>query len=409
MKITAFEISFVRCYSIAIFVIVGLCMPCSMAFGQESAAGGSAKERYEKAVAKGRELAKKCRNISVRFFDGSLAKSYEWKDKWDVAAKELADQKSVIEDAVVDWFFECEDPDESLVQIAAGVSSESYRAGDFELTWKLMEKVRKYWPNPNDAKLLRTMALVAIKTNRFDYALNYIQNHPEAAAAIEELEGQLDKNMFILCPQLAEDWNVEKEIRKKEAVADDLPLVKLELSTGEVVVELFENEAPNTVANFINLVESGHYSDSVFHPVLKDIAAQTGIYSKTRKAPTSYVIENEGKKPNARHHFAGSLSMVSIGGGKHSSSSVFAFTQLPNPDLDWDGTEEDTSVQTVFGRVVSGMSAVAAIPATVEIDAETKEQKDLNVEDYAIIKNATVIRKRDHEYNCEKAQSKDYK
>ena len=175
-------------------------------------------------------------------------------------------------------------------------------------------------------------------------------------------------------------------------------------STGDVVVELFENEAPEAVASFITLVESGFYDDSVFLPVVSSVVAQTGYYNRTKKDPMDYTIKNESRLPSARDHFVGSLSMVGNKGGRGDASSIFAIMMVPNPDLDWDRTEEDEVSQTVFGRVVSGMDRVFALPATVEIDPETLEEKPIRNSNPGYIVKATVIRKRDHQYTFEKTR-----
>ncbi len=71
-------------------------------------------------------------------------------------------------------------------------------------------------------------------------------------------------------------WEHEQELRAAEAKADDLPRVLLETTRGPVVIELFEDQAPNTVANFIQLVESGFYDGSDFYQVVDDFVAQGG-------------------------------------------------------------------------------------------------------------------------------------
>ena len=71
-----------------------------------------------------------------------------------------------------------------------------------------------------------------------------------------------------LLPYYKKAWEVEKGIRDAEAKADDLPRVLLKTSKGDIELELFENEAPNTVANFISLVEKKFYDGLTFHRVL---------------------------------------------------------------------------------------------------------------------------------------------
>ena len=129
---------------------------------------------------------------------------------------------------------------------------------------------------------------------------------------------------------------------------------------------------------------------------------QTGIVNRTRSVPViDYKIKNESRSDISRDHFSGSLSMASFD-GKDASATVFVITLLPNPDLDWNRTEEDNVSQTVFGRVISGMGHVAALPVTMEVDPETEEQTPIKGVTPGHIEKASVIRKREHEYTFEK-------
>jgi cyclophilin family peptidyl-prolyl cis-trans isomerase len=358
--------------------------------------------RYMKAMSDTRDLVKVCRNISTRFFDDSHAESFEWKEKWAIAAKDLADQRIVLEEAAIDWFFECKKPNMDLLSVLGAISREIYAAGNFELSYKILEKIAKF--RPDDIKLMRQMALAGIKCNKFDAGMELVQTQ-KGLQVIGELERQLDKNMFGMCPTLVENWEREAELRKQEAEADKdnlLPRVKLEIGSDVVVLELFENEAPETVANFISLVESGYYDDSYCAPVVKDIIAQAGFFNRsTGSVPVGYVIKNESILPNARKHFAGSLTMASDG-TKDSASTVFGITLVPNPELDWNGEKDDEISQTVFGRVVEGMQVINTLPATIEIDEETQEENKIKDAEPKIITKATVIRKRNHEYKFER-------
>ena len=358
----------------------------------------AAKQSYDESVAKGRELAKKCRNVMVRFYDGSLAESYEWKEQWPEVKEELSAHQLVMEKAAIDWFLECDEPSRELLQMASVVSKQVYDAGDMEAAYQLMTKIKRLYPG-KDILLERRLALIGIKTNRFHHAAEFVKL-ADAKDAVDEIESQVDKNMFYLSPLLNARWQVEAETQKKEAEADDLPQIKFETSNGEVIVELFENEAPETVANFIQLVESGYYDNSIFAPVIANIVAQSGVY--TRKPQPDYQIKNESRRQDARSHFVGSLTMTASENSDTSSASMFAITLLPNPDLDWTRDEEDELSQTVFGRVVSGIEHVRALPATVEIDPETEEQKPIKNVTPGVIEKVTVIRKRDHEYKFEK-------
>jgi hypothetical protein len=80
--------------------------------------------------------------------------------------------------------------------------------------------------------------------------------------AIADRAGKLDQAAQQLRAELPgqkKAWTDEQAVRKQEAAADDLPRVKLETSKGTIVIELFENEAPQAVANFVSLVEKKYY------------------------------------------------------------------------------------------------------------------------------------------------------
>ncbi|MBX3440035.1 MAG: peptidylprolyl isomerase, partial [Planctomycetaceae bacterium] len=174
-------------------------------------------------------------------------------------------------------------------------------------------------------------------------------------------------------------WKTEQEIRRKEAAAtgdQQLPRVLMKTDQGDILLELFENEAPNTVANFVSLVESGYYDGIPFHRVLPGFMAQGGMQPDPSKA-VDYTIKCECYQDNARRHFTGSLSMAKTQ-QPDSGSTQFFLTHLPTPHLDKEIAPE--SVHTVFGRVVEGMDAVAALG-----------QGDK-------ILSATIVRKRNHEY-----------
>jgi len=215
----------------------------------------------------------------------------------------------------------------------------------------------------------------------------------------EEILSQADKDSELI-PQLggrylessaeyAKLWEKEQAIRAKEAAAkgdQQLPRVKIQTSRGEIVLELFENEAPNTVANFISLVESKVYDGTRFHRVIPSFMAQGGDPLSKDDNPRNdgtggpgYTIKCECYRPDARKHFRGSLSMAHA--GKDTGGSQFFLTHLPTAHLN--PNAEEQRGHTVFGRVVTGMDIVAALEVGDEIES------------------ATVIRKRNHPYKPE--------
>ena len=195
----------------------------------------------------------------------------------------------------------------------------------------------------------------------------------EASVALQDL------------PTAKEAWMVEKAVRAKEAAADDLPRVKLETNRGAVVIELYENEAPGAVGNFVSLVESGYYDGLTFHRVLPGFMAQGGCPDGTGSSGPGYNIACECEQANHRNHFRGTLSMAHA--GKNTGGSQFFLTFKRTSHLD--------GLHTVFGRVVEGIDVLAKLQRRSPGQGGTLPTPD------KIVK-AEVIRKRDHEYKPNK-------
>lgn len=233
----------------------------------------------------------------------------------------------------------------------------------------------------DDGQILLTGATAAMMTSDLDAAARFLK---EAAAAgvssekIEPLEAAL----------AAERPKVDAEMAKRaaEAEADDLPRVRIETSKGTLVVELFENEAPNTVANFISLVEKHFYDGTVFHRVIPQFMAQGGDPTGTGRGGPDYAIACECDLPGARKHFLGTLSMAHA--GRNTGGSQFFLTFRPTEHLD--------GKHTVFGRVIEGLDVLPKIQRTEGPTGGTPDK---------IIK-AEVVRKRDHAYEPETLPSR---
>jgi len=177
---------------------------------------------------------------------------------------------------------------------------------------------------------------------------------------------------------------VEAEMakRKADAAANDRPRVTITTSKGDIVVELFEDDAPNTVANFVSLVEKGFYDGTPFHRVIAGFMAQGGDPTGTGSGGPGHAIECECELPTARKHFLGSLSMAHA--GKNTGGSQFFLTFRPTEHLD--------GRHTVFGRVVEGFDV---LPKLARTQVEDKPVEGVTPD--RIVK-ATMLRKRDHAY-----------
>ncbi len=119
---------------------------------------------------------------------------------------------------------------------------------------------------------------------------------------------------------------------------------------GEIHVELFPDEAPATVANFVNLAQRGYYNGLNFHRVIADFMIQGGDPTGTGSGGPGYQFKDEFH-PTRRHDSPGMLSMANSGPG--TNGSQFFVTHIAT---DWLNDKH-----TVFGKVTDGQSVVDAV------------------------------------------------
>lgn len=124
----------------------------------------------------------------------------------------------------------------------------------------------------------------------------------------------------------------------------------------EVVLEMFDQDAPNTVANFEKLANEGFYNEGVFHRVIPGFVAQGGCPNGTGTGGPGYTIPCEHNK---NKHERGSLAMAHR--GPNTGGSQFYICYKPQPHLD--------GVHTVFGKVKSGMEHVDAFQGQDKIQS----------------------------------------
>lgn len=223
--------------------------------------------------------------------------------------------------------------------------------------------------------------LAAYSMHNFDAAESLLQRAQEANSLSRAGEDALSS-----IPEYRELWEQEQAIRKKEAEADDLPRVKLTTNEGEILIELFENEAPETVGNFVSLVESGFYDGLTFHRVLPGFMAQGGCPQGDGRGGPGYKIYCESTQDNARMHFRGSLSMAHA--GRNTGGSQFFLTFRPTPHLN--------KQHTVFGRVLEGFDVLS------QLQRRNPTEPGAPAPDRIV--KAEVVRKRDHAYAPNKVQ-----
>lgn len=133
--------------------------------------------------------------------------------------------------------------------------------------------------------------------------------------------------------------NSKEKVAKEEAT-DKLQLT-ITTSKGDIHLNLFADEAPITVASFVNLIQHGYYDGLVFHRVINNFMIQGGCPLGTGTGGPGYKFEDEFK-PELRHDRPGILSMANAGPG--TNGSQFFITHGPTAHLN--------GKHTVFGAVV---------------------------------------------------------
>jgi cyclophilin family peptidyl-prolyl cis-trans isomerase len=144
------------------------------------------------------------------------------------------------------------------------------------------------------------------------------------------------------------------------AMADNQnPKVSIETSQGTIVVELFADKAPETVANFMEYVNDGFFDGTIFHRVIPGFMIQGGGFTADMsQKPTRDPIRNEAN--NGLSNEVGTLAMARTP-NPHSASAQFFINVKHNRFLDFQSETQQGWGYAVFGKVVEGMDVVKAI------------------------------------------------
>ncbi|MDO4895641.1 MULTISPECIES: peptidylprolyl isomerase [Moraxella] len=139
----------------------------------------------------------------------------------------------------------------------------------------------------------------------------------------------------------------------------DLPIVQLETTAGNIVLELNSEKAPLTVANFIDYVESGHYDGTIFHRVIDGFMIQGGgMTADMSEKNTGTPIKNEAD--NGLANKTGTIAMARTS-DPHSATAQFFINVKDNDFLNYSSPTPQGWGYAVFGQVIEGMDVVNQI------------------------------------------------
>ena len=133
--------------------------------------------------------------------------------------------------------------------------------------------------------------------------------------------------------------------------------VLLTTNKGNITIELDAEKAPKTVANFLDYVNKGHFTNTIFHRVIKDFMIQGGGFEPGMKQKaTDATVENEGKNGLKNDKYTIAMARTSA---PHSASAQFFINTKNNDFLNYPG--QDGWGYAVFGKVTSGTEIVDEI------------------------------------------------
>ena len=233
-----------------------------------------------------------------------------------------------------------------------------------------------------DKTIYGPASLAAYRPHDFDKAIEWHKLAKEAGNPSESLTiGARSRS-----GSYKKLWDDEQEIRAKEAEKDDLPRVKLKTTKGDIVIELFEDQAPDTVGQLRQpRRESGFYNDTNFHRVLRTSWPRGAPQGGRHRRPglRDFLRMLRAELPACTS--AAALSMAHA--GRDTGGSQFFLTFLPTPHLN--------GKHTCFGRVIEGHGRARQAAADRSRWAQAAKTPDKIV-------TAEVVRKRDHDYEPKK-------
>ena len=173
---------------------------------------------------------------------------------------------------------------------------------------------------------------------------------------------------------------VEKKIEsKKETI-----MILMKTSKGDIKIELNEEKAPKTVANFMKYVESGHYTGTIFHRVIGNFMIQGGGFNeKMSQKNAPHTVENEAD--NGLSNDLGTIAMARTN-DPHSGGAQFFINVKDNGFLNHTAKNPQGWGYCVFGKVVEGMDVVEAIKV-VPTGAQDVPKETVTINEVIVVDN----------------------
>ncbi|MFA5175358.1 MAG: peptidylprolyl isomerase [Patescibacteria group bacterium] len=196
-----------------------------------------------------------------------------------------------------------------------------------------------------------------------ELAANEISNNAQEQEAVQEESGLPNSESEISTVLTPAEQETNLQIKN-----NTMPTVKIQTNKGDITIELFLDDAPNTVNNFLSLAKKGFYDGVIFHRVISGFMIQGGDPTGTGSGGPGYKFADE-LNPNTssyqRGYARGVVAMANSGPNTNGSQFFIMHKDYPLPNS-----------YTIFGRVISGIETVDAI-AAAKTDSSDRPIEDV--------------------------------
>lgn len=213
--------------------------------------------------------------------------------------------------------------------------------------------------------MIKRLALLALLTGMmFGCKTTEVPVEPaveEKSAVVEQAadpEKKVDEAQAVV-EEIKEAPAPEPVVEEPKVEERNMVMLLMKTSKGDIKIELDKENAPKTVENFMKYVDSGHYTGTIFHRVIKDFMIQGGGFTadmNQKNAP--YTVENEAD--NGLSNDVGTIAMARTQ-DPHSGGAQFFINTKNNSFLNHSGKSVQGWGYCVFGKVVEGMDIVEVI------------------------------------------------
>ncbi|MFA6486279.1 MAG: peptidylprolyl isomerase [Candidatus Magasanikbacteria bacterium] len=174
-----------------------------------------------------------------------------------------------------------------------------------------------------------------------------------------------NNNLFVAAtgtPLVSDDVVVGKDVAEfissttLTTKKNTMPIAKIKTNLGDITIELFSDEAPNTVQNFVTLAQKGFYNGVIFHRVISGFMIQGGDPTGTGRGGPGYKFDDElnpATQSYKRGYVRGTVAMANSGPNTNGSQFFIMHADYPLPNS-----------YSIFGRVIAGLDTVDAIAGT---------------------------------------------